>query len=267
MASMPTPKEAFLIRYGRDHHRDNLIDEAIKNKKPPTKLVLGSPLLDRDRQMKLLHNFGHVIAPTIVRNNPNPAPEIIDSHIDHAADIHTHLARSNSGKVTPEQLKRAIDHESPDSYDTDRYITNGTMTPDVAAHLMRKYPSKTADIIHSIRRNNKEDEFIPHIIDHASLSYDIADAIRGRHGNHEIPDRIIDKLVNSKNPEAHEAAGVFGSSLKVHHLDKMIDHGQYGPVISSKVKTKEHLERIANKARDEDFKNLAKSILDSRHSS
>lgn len=263
---MSTPKEAFLIKYGPDHHRDSLIDAAVENKKPPAKL--GSPLLDRDRQMKLLHNFGHAIAPTIVRNNPNPAPEIVDIHIDSDVDyIHTHLSRTRQGSVTTEQLKRAIDHESPDTYDTDRYVASGTMTPDVAAHMMRRWPSKTSHIVDAVRRANKEDEFIPHIIDNAHHSYDIADAIRGRHGNYEIPDHIIDKLMNSKNPEAHKAAGVFGSSLKAHHLDKMIDHGQYGPVISSKVKTKEHLERIANEAKDNDFGKLAKSILDNRHSS
>lgn len=224
MSSPPTQKEAFLIKYGPDQHRDRLIDKARKEGTRPPGSMLSSPLLDHSKQDAIVKEFGSKMTSLILRRHPDPSPFVIDHHIETSAEIHDALS-SRDAKIDPDQMKRALDLEMPRQYDTEKYMKSGNMTPDVVDHLLRKYPETAEHIVAASSRIGKTQDFLDPIIKHASSEWAIKSALRSSFSSHvPLPSHIVDKLVDSNNPEAHVAVTKhYPMYLKPHHIDKLID--------------------------------------------
>lgn len=222
MSSPPTQKEAFLIKYGPDQHREKLLDKARKEGTRPPSSILSSPLLDHSKQDAIVKEFGSKMTGLILRRHPEPSPFVIDHHIETAAEIHDALS-SRDAKISPDQMKRAIDAEEPRQYDTEKYMKSGSMTPDVANHMLQKYPRTTEHIERAASRFGKSQDFLDPIIKHSPSEWIIKAALRRSYPSHEpLPSHIIDKLVNSSNPEAHVAVTKhYQMDLKQHHIDKL----------------------------------------------
>lgn len=221
MSSLPTPKEAFLIKYGPDRHRDRLIDKARKEGTRPPTSMLSSPLLNHSKQDEIVKEFGSKMTGPILRNHSDPSPFVIDHHIETSAEIHDALSRIDV-KLSNNQMKRALDLEMPRQYDTEKYMKSGNMTPDVVDHLVKKYPETTEHIVAAASRIGKTQDFLDPIIKHASSDWVIKSALRSSF-DEPLPTHIVDKLVDSNNPQAHVAATkYYPMELKPHHIDKLI---------------------------------------------